>query len=283
MAPGLKPPKSDQYSICDHYIENIYPLLIGSGHGLADEHKEVIKQKEEKEREETALSWLQSIYRADSPQYAKALADEVNAEKILSGNALNWFNYTYYSLNGEYGKAKAELAAIHPLNQDEKERLQLENLMTDKFIMQSDMYKLSAGEQSMLRDIDDRRGTYASVARDLLHLAVHAHDYIFTQPAVPVANPKAEYKGMYDLSEEYINVFPNPASSTITVKYNVNQSDGKYLHIVDVTGREVSRVPLHYTSTSLPLDISTLGDGMYFIFISHGDNKGVLQARFVKH
>ena len=60
-----------------------------------------------------------------------------------------------------------------------------------------------------------------------------------------------------------IAVFPNPATSGVTVSMTDNSSLGGVLGVYDLTGRRV--VEMRITSLSIQLDVSALKSGVYFI------------------
>jgi len=65
------------------------------------------------------------------------------------------------------------------------------------------------------------------------------------------------------------SVFPNPASGSVTIRWNGQNMGNCSVVISDVTGREVLKTTLNINKTSgqLPMDISTLKTGVYMIAI----------------
>jgi len=76
--------------------------------------------------------------------------------------------------------------------------------------------------------------------------------------------------GLKNKQEEHaIAVYPNPANTNMTVM-NYSSSEGKYLRLLDLTGRKVQEY--NFTTGSLTLDISELSKGVYFLELDDGKN-----------
>lgn len=72
-----------------------------------------------------------------------------------------------------------------------------------------------------------------------------------------------------------ISVWPNPATSGVTVSLTDNSSLGGVLGVYDLTGRRV--MEMRITSLSFPVDISALKAGVYFMVANDG-----IRRRMVK-
>jgi len=70
-------------------------------------------------------------------------------------------------------------------------------------------------------------------------------------------------------SKSEIQVFPNPASGNLNIQWNKQQPGSSELIITDVIGRKVYEAAVNMTSSSgqLPLDISSLRNGIYLISV----------------
>lgn len=76
-------------------------------------------------------------------------------------------------------------------------------------------------------------------------------------------------------SRSSVKVFPNPATSSLTIDCDLTSGD---LRIIDISGRMVMNKT--YTSSQNQLDISHLNSGMYILRIN--DISGNYQCKFVK-
>ena len=71
-----------------------------------------------------------------------------------------------------------------------------------------------------------------------------------------------------------VMLYPNPAHTNATLRFNAASDDQGVLRIFDVAGREVMSVPLHISqgSNSTELDIVSLRPGMYLLVATGSDN-----------
>src|SRR5207249_4930620 len=103
-------------------------------------------------------------------------------------------------------------------NTDESDRLRLEtlrmNMLKDGRVLQN----LTQNEKALLSEIDNRRGSVAPEARDMLQLTGGEHEFVFVKINLPEINVPDNLH-IYHNSQEYIIVFPNPAHDRLTVHY----------------------------------------------------------------
>jgi hypothetical protein len=74
--------------------------------------------------------------------------------------------------------------------------------------------------------------------------------------------------------EFLLNAFPNPASKTVTVKYELpdDVSTAKLL-LVDNSGRPVNKFTIDNHIDHLELDITHLSSGVYYYFVEYGTHR----------
>ena len=73
-------------------------------------------------------------------------------------------------------------------------------------------------------------------------------------------------------------IYPNPASTSITIKLPKNTIAGE-INVFNIVGKQVLNKPLNIT-TDTQLDVSSLQSGLYIISISSGENSQT--KRFIK-
>jgi sugar lactone lactonase YvrE len=81
----------------------------------------------------------------------------------------------------------------------------------------------------------------------------------------------------FDGIKNKISIYPNPASSTLTIHQSTPSSNQQLL-ITDVLGREVYHQPIN-NSTQSTIDISTLSNGVYLYQLKN--DKETMQGKFV--
>jgi hypothetical protein len=77
-----------------------------------------------------------------------------------------------------------------------------------------------------------------------------------------------------DIPDVWMNAFPNPASQTVKVAYNLpeNITSGK-LHLIDNNGRQVEQFIIDQHSDHLALDVTRFNSGTYHYFVEYGNTK----------
>ena len=65
-------------------------------------------------------------------------------------------------------------------------------------------------------------------------------------------------------SVEISNLFPNPATNKVSVKYNLNGANNAQLEIRNVLGSLVKKVSINESNGLLNVDVSDLTNGVYF-------------------
>ncbi|QGY44386.1 T9SS type A sorting domain-containing protein [Maribellus comscasis] len=84
-------------------------------------------------------------------------------------------------------------------------------------------------------------------------------------------------------SKIFLDAFPNPASGTLKVNYNLPKdvSEG-VLRLYDNSGRPVNHFTVDHFSDHLDLDVSQMGSGVYFYFIEAEGTKSPSQKLVVQ-
>jgi len=84
-----------------------------------------------------------------------------------------------------------------------------------------------------------------------------------------------------NVSTEQINLYPNPVSQTLNIKFNQVRTENTSIRIMDVTGRVImstSNVNAHDDISTI--NVSALSAGVYFIGISNAETQQTI--KFVK-
>lgn len=85
--------------------------------------------------------------------------------------------------------------------------------------------------------------------------------------------------------QKYVNeVFPNPASTKLTVVHELPSKQDAIVNVYDVSGRQVSRTLIpksNVSNGSFDIDVSSFKAGVYFLNINYG-GKNLGSIQFVK-
>jgi len=93
---------------------------------------------------------------------------------------------------------------------------------------------------------------------------------IYSLPGKPVVSA-----ALFEKDAEFLlNAYPNPASNTLKVVYNLPENvDSGVLQLFDNSGRPINQFVVDHFSDHLDLDVSKLSSGVYHYFIEYGDKK----------
>jgi hypothetical protein len=160
---------------------------------------------------------------------------------------------------------------MQPTTQDEKDLVYVRKLQLDVKMRNRDITKLTKEELAGLIAIDNRRGAYAAIARDMIHQSVGAHDYIFPKMKVQ-QQPEIESNGV-TVTDGSLTIYPNPAEDEVSLQYNCTDISRGYIRISDMEGRTVQQIPMQFNSTVMHIDLSQLAKGAYMV--SMVNDKGV--------
>jgi hypothetical protein len=76
-----------------------------------------------------------------------------------------------------------------------------------------------------------------------------------------------------------VTVYPNPATSSITVTHDQVKGNGT-IEIVGIDGRRISSQQLELNATQTVIDVTKLTSGSYLIVLTNGNEKS--NIKFVK-
>jgi hypothetical protein len=83
----------------------------------------------------------------------------------------------------------------------------------------------------------------------------------------------------YNLPENQINIFPVPASGSLTVETNSKELTIEKIIIYDGRGSQVSNTKNHIEQSRLSLSLSGFENGIYFMEVM--TDKGVVMRKFL--
>ena len=93
------------------------------------------------------------------------------------------------------------------------------------------------------------------------------------------ASTNFSFKGLSinELKNIALNVYPNPAQSTLNFTHNFNKATAATLKVIDLMGRTVNveQYEVNTGSKNFTLDISNLANGSYFVELTTAEDRGV--------
>ncbi|MBT3384135.1 MAG: T9SS type A sorting domain-containing protein [Prolixibacteraceae bacterium] len=92
---------------------------------------------------------------------------------------------------------------------------------------------------------------------------------IYSLPGTPIVSILENYA-----PELWMEAFPNPASQTVKVAYNLPENvNSGILHLLDNSGRQVANFIIDNHSDHLALNVESFNSGVYHYFIEYGNSK----------
>ncbi|HET6989953.1 MAG TPA: T9SS type A sorting domain-containing protein, partial [Bacteroidia bacterium] len=202
---------------------------------------------------------------------------------VIDQNQLNateaaLFNYDYLISTKQYSQALADLPALAIIGDDAADFITVQQITLGLLINNVPATSMSETNLLTLEAIVSDSSVYASAAMDLLHSATADYDYDF-EPVRQVEIPILERK-VLDL-ENQLDVFPNPATDMVTIKYFASQPGDNALRLTDITGRVLMTIKIGDYYNDQQIDISNLNSGVY-LFTLYENNTPVAKSKLIK-
>lgn len=267
-----------QEDLCDRYENLLTPFVtrLGSGFELAGDFTDAIEELPLEKRGEIAL-WVLDLV-SDQPGEAAAMMQLVANRDLLDPNDHAWLAFNYAMHLGDWNGASNALQAISPIDMDEQDRLNLSAIRLYVVEQGIQLAELDAVRSQQIEAIVQRDGKYRNLARSMRKLKNNVSDIIFDAPeeAQQVQKGSIQY-----WEEQTIELFPNPATDVVSVRYQLASADGAVMKLVDMTGKVILQRDLDYSGDELEIDLDNLTNGVYLISITSPDADPLFD-RFVK-
>ena len=104
----------------------------------------------------------------------------------------------------------------------------------------------------------------------------------FDLDAVGVINQQTTGIAQYSNLNTQILVYPNPASSNVTVRLSESLHDNASISITDVNGKIIFQQNIHSSESIVNVDVSTLDNGFYFLQVKDNSNCITKKTSIVK-
>ncbi len=263
-------------------LTRMYPLLVdGEHYTLASGALSFFSELDEALRLDYAQGIMSILFDNAAGSEAERFHRMLLESSLLGGSDAQWFDYYFQLANTQYDKAAAILKALRAVNADELDLRTIETIRLTQLQNGRSPSMLDAVDIRRLSSIDQQRGRYADVARDLLQVALGGHDYIFRKP-VPFTADDDRTAPALNLQEEFVSLSPNPAEDVVSLAYYLADAVGAQLRIIDYTGRVLFTQALEHNASRLSLAVDHLPAGAYTLSVSNAQGT-TLTHRFVKY
>jgi PKD repeat protein len=184
-----------------------------------------------------------------------------------------------YILENDYTAANNLFATITPVNEDDADWLYIQQVNMQLKQKGLSCKTLTTAQLGKLSQIDDRRGMYAAVARDMVNMAQGEHPYIFGNFKSPEITKNLR---KLDRNEDLIEIMPNPNNGSFKLRLNVAEAgnEGIVIEISNTSGAIVFQSKSNSVAGEFMVNLPDVSAGMYNIAVK--TNNKVLHTRFIK-
>jgi len=125
------------------------------------------------------------------------------------------------------------------------------------------------------------KSAYSNMAISLLNNVSGYQDYLVEEPLV-ASVIKSDNIQHIDDNSTYLNIYPNPVSSSAFVEIINNTGEYGQVAIYDMRGKLITEYDINFVAGGLELDIRQLKAGVYFVAITDAETGFVRNGKMVK-
>lgn len=257
-------------------IQASYPLNINGNDYLASaDLTNMINEVPATERAQFVINMMKVLAANTTNAELNSLFTTVNNSGLLSANDRNWVAYHYNKMVGNYNLALNSLNAYTANTVDAQDMVTIEGIVINMLLNDRNVQDLNSNEIATLKAIDDANRFNSNIARDLVQASIGQHDYKLGEEPLPIEQLEGTTTAI-SLEEDILEIFPNPASNTLTIRYNATtELSETSLTIVDVLGREVYRSGIEFENGEITVNVEPFASGAYIVALTH--NKEVVK------
>lgn len=271
--------KTDQWDLCDIFNDNLD--IIVKDPGAPGNNKDSVKTGDfgnlvvKNPSMEALLGLSYTFMEQDNPQPFSEWITALEQRKVLP---------VFYTemLRAEWIFEKESrvkgLDRIQSLRTENEEESALKQVVAARMKLQLSLV-LTPSEQDQLSKLDQARGRYAAMARDLVHYSSGKHDYLFD--SYPLLQDE-EMQVLKTGSKPFIQVHPNPANQSVMVYFQLEHFGNHKIYLTDLSGRKLSVNPVNLEEGKYSLNLSNLSRGLYFVVIEDAVNFQRHTAKLIK-
>lgn len=204
------------------------------------------------------------------PNEAETFISGLDTRDLVDREDLDWIRFRHAMMSSDWTGAETQLASLSARDQDEEDRNVVEGIRIKLIQQDSGMQVLSEQDRETLERIDLRRGAFAAQARDVIHVTIDDHPYIYNKDR---ASHSREYvKGQNRVAEQgAMLLYPNPAMENVSVSFTVEELSGGQLTVHNMFGELMREYSLTGNMKKIQLDVSDMPAGIYLISVYNND------------
>ncbi len=253
--------------ICDFFS---YEFEGGNRMLRNSDFSEFQSDKYGNQRAHMAVGMLLGLLDDDETQAAANFKSWIDGSTQFTTLDKAWVDYNYLVATDQTDAALNALATLEGLDAYYRDFAVIARLRQKLAQEGRDYSEFTADEIGQLEAIDDARFAWADDARDLLHFGFNTYPHIL-KPIPTITLDENMQQRILDANAESLTIFPNPASSQVTIEYVLKNVNGATIKIYDITGRVVYQMNLEADLSHTTLDISALNAGIYLVSLSNVD------------
>ncbi|NNC93929.1 MAG: T9SS type A sorting domain-containing protein, partial [Chitinophagales bacterium] len=249
-------------------------------HILKTKFVQIIQRVNQEDKLNFLLDLLTTLSSNQTTAEIEKLNVAVNTYDMLYSEDLKWFEYYYALAIDDYLLAGFHLGQLPLRNQNEKDLKFIESLMLDLKTNKKDLFNIDEFTREQLHEIDIQRLEHASLARDLLNLFEGDLDYIFGD-LMEKQDVNVESSDILVLDSDLLEVFPNPSTDKVFIKYFVKDGENTTFRLFDMSGKLINDFKWTYSASKVELSLNSLNQGVY-LFVIQEETGNIRRAKIVK-
>lgn len=145
------------------------------------------------------------------------------------------------------------------------------------------LYEASSG-QAKYKPFNDGEYIYAFLAAGVQNGVEHSDTITDNNETGALVTLTCGNSSINDLAKTTLNVYPNPASTSLNFTHNFNKTTAATVKVLDLMGRTVlvEQYDVNAGSKNFNIDVTGLANGSYFVELTTSEERGVTKFTVAK-
>jgi len=258
---------------CDHFEEISEPLTGSLGiFTLTENYEELLKSTSNQ-------FYYANLILASHEDPDPDLLNEILNISTLSDNEEALLQYSFYYRITDLPGARFHLNQFSPENIDQADFKILR--LIDMDIIEHGWESLLDETILLLEEIGGKETFNSNFAIALLNNTATYRDYFIDELDLPEVIKSDNVKHIGE-NENYLNIYPNPATDKAFIELIYNNELPGNLEIFDAGGSLIQEYTVLLVAGGIELDIQQLKNGFYFVTLSNAETGFIQKGKFVK-